>query len=335
MKKLTYLTIALLITVATLLTGCSCSKSNSVIRLNEVTHSIFYAPLYVAINEGFFEEEGIEIELTNGGGSNTSMTALISGSADIALLGPETAVYVASQGKEDLPIIFGQLTKRDGSFLVGRTPNENFTWSSLEGSEIIAGRRGGSPAMTLEYVLRKNGLIDGQNITLRYDIEFNNTTSAFQGGTGDYVTAFEPAATEITKSGNAHILASVGQEAGEVPFTCFMSNRSYIDTNYDKVKGFLRAVMKGYDFIINSNVNDVVDALVPSFDSSTKESLKQCVEAYVEIDAWMSTPAMSETAYNRLLTIMTQAGELTSNVDFDKIVDNTIANELIAEKTKK
>lgn len=332
MKKITYLTVALLVSLLTLLTGCSCSKSNSTIRLNEVTHSIFYAPLYVAINEGFFEEEGIEIELTNGGGSNTSMTALISGSADIALLGPETAVYVASQGKEDLPIIFGQLTKRDGSFLIGRTADPDFEWSSLEGSEIIAGRRGGSPAMTLEYVLRNHGLIDGENITLRYDIEFNNTTTAFQSGTGDYVTAFEPAATELTKTGNAHILASVGQDAGEVPFTCFMANRSYINKNKDQVKSFLRAVMKGYEFIVNSKVEDVVDALVPSFDSSSRESLKQCIEAYVEIDAWMSTPAMSESAYNRLLTIMTQAGELTENVAFNTIVDNTIANELIAEK---
>lgn len=334
MKKFTYLAIAFLVCLATFLTGCSCSSKKSVIRVNEVTHSIFYAPFYVAINKGFFEEEGIEIELTNGGGSNVSMNALISGSADIGLMGPETAVFVAAQGKKDLPKIFGQLTKRDGSFLVGRTPIENFKWSDLEGSEIIAGRRGGSPAMTLEYALRKNGLIDGENVTLRYDIEFNNTTTAFQSGTADYVTAFEPAASELVKAGNAYILASVGKEAGEVPFTCFMANESYISKNYDKVKGFLRAVMKAYDFITTANIDDVVNALAPSFDSSTKESIKQCVESYIEIDAWMSTPAMSESAYNRLTTIMTQAGELTQNIAFNSIVDNTIANELIAEKSK-
>lgn len=334
MKKFTYFAFAFILGISIMLMGCSCSKKDNVIRVNEVTHSIFYAPLYVAINNGYFEDENISIELTNGGGSNVSMTALISGSADVALLGPETAVFVASQGKSDMPKIFGQLTKRDGSFLIGRTPNENFSWSDLEGKEIIAGRRGGSPAMTLEYALRQNGLIDGENVTLNYDVEFNNTTSAFQGGTADYVTAFEPAASQLVAAGNAYILASVGQEAGEVPFTCFMANESYINKNRDKVKGFLRAVMKGYNYIVTAPIDDVVNALAPSFDTTSKSDIKKCIEAYVNIDAWMSTPVMSESAYNRLLTIMTQAGELTTNVNFNSIVDNSIANELVNELKK-
>lgn len=239
---------------------------------------------------------------------------------------------MAAQGKKDLPKVFGQLTKRDGSFLVGRTATDNFDWSDLEGSEIIAGRRGGVPAMTLEYALRKNGLIDGQNVTLRYDIEFNNTTTAFQGGTGDYVTAFEPAASELVAAGNAHVVASVGEEAGEVPFTCFMAFESYINKNTEKVKGFLRAVMKGYDYIMTAPISDVVAALQPSFDTSTAESIKKCIEAYKEIDAWMNTPVMSESAYNRLITIMTDAGELEENIPFSTIVDNTLANEIMTKK---
>ncbi len=333
MKKFTYFAIAFFICVSTFLTGCSCSKKDNVIRVNEVTHSIFYAPFYVAINKGYFKDEGIEIELTNGGGSNVSMTALVSGSADIGLMGPETAVYVAAQGKKDLPKVFGQLTKRDGSFLVGRTEMPNFNWSDLEGSEIIAGRRGGMPAMSLEYALEQNGLVDGENITLRYDIEFNNTTTAFQGGTADFVTAFEPSASSLVSAGNAHIVASVGEESGEVPFTCFMANESYISKNKEIVKGFLRAVLKAYNFIMTANINDVVSALIPSFDTSTKESIKTCIENYKDIDAWVSNPAMTESAYNRLTTIMSNAGELTENIPFSTIVDNTIANEVYSELT--
>ena len=334
MKKFTYFMIAFCIGITVLLTGCSCSSKKNVIRVNEVTHSIFYAPMYVAMNEGYFEEENIKIELTNGGGSNVSMTALLSGSTDIGLMGPETAVYVAAQGKKDLPKVFGQLTKRDGSFLIGRTPNENFKWTDLEGTEIIAGRRGGMPAMALEYALKKNGLVDGENVTLRYDIEFNNTTTAFQGGTGDYVTAFEPAASQLVAAGNAYVVASVGEESGEVHFTCFMANESYIDKNKDRVKAFLRAVMKGYNFIMTADVEDVIDALVPSFDTSSRQELKNCIESYKGIDAWVSSPAMTEDAYNRLITIMTDAGELEQNVPFSTIVDNTIANEVMAELNK-
>lgn len=332
MKKFTYLILALFMTAGIMLAGCSCSKTNK-IRVNEVTHSIFYAPMYVAINKGYFKEENIDIELTNGGGANVSMTALISGSADIGLMGPEAAIYVAAQGKKDQPIVFGQLTKRDGSFLVGRENIENFEWSQLEGKEIIAGRRGGVPAMTLEYALKKNGLINGTNITLNYDIEFNNTTTAFQGGTGDYVTAFEPAASTLVASG-AYIVASVGEEAGEVPFTCFMANQSYINKNTKKVKAFLRAIMKGYNYIITAPIDDVVEALVPSFDTSSKESIKKCIESYKRIDAWVDTPVMSKDAYNRLITIMTEANELATEVAFDKIVDNTIAKELVDELKK-
>lgn len=334
MKKLTYLLIALFMTAGIMLSGCSCSKANK-LRVNEVTHSIFYAPMYVAINNGYFKEENIDIELTNGGGANVSMTALISGSADIGLMGPEAVIYVAAQGKKDQPIVFGQLTKRDGSFLVGRKNIDNFDWKSLEGSNIIAGRRGGVPAMTLEYALRKNGLINGTNITLNYDIEFNNTTTAFQGGTGDYVTAFEPAASTLVESGNAYIVASVGEEAGEVPFTCFMANQSFINKNTKKVKAFLRAVMKGYEYIQTAPIDDVVDALAPSFDTSSKESIKKCIESYKRIDAWVDTPVMTLDAYNRLITIMTEANELDKPIEFNKIVDNTIAEELVKELNNK
>lgn len=330
MKKLAIILVALLGTFSFIIAGCSCKKDASVIRLNEVTHSVFYAPLYVAINKGYFEEEGITIELTNGGGANNTMTALVSDSADIGLCGPEAAIYVVAQGSSDVPVVFGQLTKRDGSFIVGRN-DIDFHWSDLLGTEILAGRRGGVPAMTLEYALNQNGLYDGQNITLNYDVAFNNMAPAFQSGIGDYTTLFEPTASEFAANGFGYILASVGQEAGEVPFTAFMSMNSYLEQNTNKVKGFLRAIYKGYTFLTTADVEDVVDALEPSFEGTSRDLLRYSVNSYKAIDAWASTPVMSESAYNRLITIMTNAGELTTPVAFADVVDNTLASEVMLE----
>ena len=217
MKKFTIFLMAIIIGLSTFVfSGC---KDNDTIRINEVTHSVFYAPLYIAINNGYFEEEDITIELVNGGGSDASMTALLSNSCDVALMGPETNVFVASEGKKDHPVIFGQLTKRDGSFLVGRVEEPNFDWSNLEGKYFIAGRQGGSPAMSLQYALEKNGYDIQNDLTFDLGVAFNNTVGAFEGGLGDYVTMFEPTASEYVAAGKGYIVAAVGEESGEVPFT--------------------------------------------------------------------------------------------------------------------
>lgn len=330
MKKLSIILAVLVITFVSLM-GCSCQKDDNIIRVNEVTHSIFYAPFYVAMNKGYFEEEGYTIELTNGGGSDKSMTAVLSNSADIALLGPETSVYVASQDKKDLPIIFGQLTKRDGSFLFGRTQETNFDWTNLENTEIIAGRKGGLPAMTLEYVLNQKGYYDGQNITLNYDISFNNMGPAFVAGTGDYTTLFEPTATELENAGKGYIVTSIGQDSGEVPYTCFMANRSYLDKNEDQIKKFLRAVVKGYQFLTTGNLDEVAQSLLPSFPGTDIQSIKYAIESYKQIDAWNDTPVMTEDSYQRLLAIMENAGQITKQVAFQTVVDNSYAIEVMKE----
>ena len=332
MKKLTILILVLFTSFSTLLTACSCSKKDeSIIRLNEVTRSVFYAPLYIAINNGYMEEEGIEIELTTGNGADKCMTALVSGSADVALMGPEATIYVVEQGKKDAPKVFGQLTKRDGSFIVGRTENNNFTWHDLANSEILGGRRGGVPAMTLEYALKQNGLIDGQNITINYDVEFANMSGAFVGGTGDYVTLFEPNASELVKNNKGYILTSVGSMAGEVPFTAFTANESYISENKEKLKKFLKAIMRGYNYLITASLDDIAISLQPHFTGSDIDIIKAAIQSYKDIDAWAESPIMKESAYNRLITIMTEAGELSSNIEFEKIVDNSIATEVMQE----
>lgn len=304
-----------------------CTDKNT-IRINEVTHSIFYAPLYIAMNKGYFDEYDITIELTNGGGSDKSMSALISNSADIALMGPETNVYVANQGKSDLPIVFGQLTKRDGSFLIGREANPNFTWADLEGKEVLGGRQGGMPAMTLEYVIESKNI---PNVTINYDVAFDNLTSAFISGTGDYVTAFEPVASTLVAQNKGYIVASVGADSGEVPFTAFSANKSYLENNRENVKNFLRAIIKGYNFLVTANINDIVDALRPSFDGTSDADIKKSIESYVAIDAWASSPVMSEVSYNNLIKIIKNAGKLDNNVSFSTVVDNSIALEVLSE----
>lgn len=305
-----------------------CSKDKNTIRVCEVTHSVFYAPLYIAINKGYFEDYDIKIELTNGGGADKCMTALVSKSADISLMGPEATIYVANQGKQDMPAVFGQLTKRDGSFIIGRENISNFSWDYLNNKEILGGRRGGVPAMTLEYAIKKNNV---QNCTINYDVAFDNLTSAFIGGTGDFVTAFEPTATSIVESGKGYILASVGAETGEIPYTAFTANRSYITENTDKVKNFLRAIMKGYNFLVTANIDDVVAALKPSFEGSSEASIKNSIQKYINIDAWNATPVMSEVAYNNLIKIMKNAGSLTTDVEFSKVVDNSYALAILNE----
>lgn len=325
MKKILIAILSLFLITPLFLSGCKSDKN--VIRVNEVTHSIFYAPLYIAINNGYFDDYGIKVELTNGGGSDKSMTAVISGTADIGLMGPETAVYVAAQGRNDLPVVFGQLTKRDGSFIVGRENIENFSWSDLEGKEILGGRRGGMPAMMLEYAIKQNNI----NCTINYDVAFDNLTGAFMGGTGDFVTAFEPVASTIEKNGKGYVLASVGAESGEVPFTAFMANRSYINNNKDNVKNFLKAIIRAYNFLVSANINDIVDSLRPSFDGTSDELIKQSIQSYIAIDAWASSPIMTEVAYNNLIKVLKSSGTLTQDISYSNIVDNSIAVEVLKE----
>lgn len=331
MKKLAVFVAVLVGLVSVGFAGCG---GNSKLRVNEVTHSIFYAPFYAAINLGYFEDEGIEIDLVNGGGSDQSMTALISNSADVALLGPETAVYVVNEGASNTPVIFGQLTKRDGSLLIGRNPEPDFKWSNLVGKEIIGGRRGGSPAMALQYAIEKvNSLPIGtgpDKVNINLDVAFNLVVGAFEAGTGDYCTMFEPTASEYVAAGKGYVVASVGEECGEVPFTCFMAMRNYINKNEGQIEAFLRAVMKGYNYLMNATDDEIYEALAPSFSTSTRSSIVTSVQTYKRIDAWMSSPAMEESAYNRLLAIMTNAGELDKNVDFSKVVDNSYANRVMS-----
>ncbi len=308
--------------------GCKDNSGLKEIKINEVTHSVFYAPLYVAMENGYFEEEGLKINLSNGGGADNSMTAVLSGTADIGLMGPETVIYVYNQGKKDCPKVFGQLTQRDGAFLVSRVEEPNFDWKNLKGKEILAGRRGGVPAMTFEYILNQLGMKDGVDVKLNYDVQFNLMTSAFIQGTADYCTVFEPTASEYEKNGQWHIVGSVGEQAGEIPYTSFIALESYINNNHEILKSFMKGLKKAHQFINTHTEKEVAEAIVKQFPSTTIDSIETSVKSYKKIDAWKTDLIPTKQSFENLQNIMQNAGELPARVDFEKITDYKAAQEI-------
>ena len=302
------------------------------VRVNEVTHSIFYAPMYAADSLGYFKEEGIKIELTNGGGADAVMSAVLSGSADIGFCGPEAALYVLIGGSNNVPTVFGQLTKRDGSFLVSRKDEKaTFKWSDLEGKEILAGRKGGVPAMTFEYVLNANELYDGQNVKMNYDVAFNLMTSAFEAGTADYCTMFEPVASEYEKAGKGYVVASVGEASGEVPYTCYIATESYIEKNTDTVKGFLRAIMKGIKYINETASNEAAKYLTAYFDGTDEAAIATSLDSYKKIDSWQKDMTMTTDSFDRLQDIIENAGELSKRAEFSELVNTEYSTAIYKE----
>ena len=306
---------------------CACGKQETAtVRLSEVTHSVFYAPQYVALEQGFFADEGLKIELSNGGGADKVMTAVLTGQADIGLAGPEACIYVYNQGKDDHPIVFGQLTKRDGSFLVGRE-DVPFSWELLRGRTVIGGRAGGVPEMTLEYVMRQNGIVPGTDADVDTTVQFNMMAGAFTGGNGDFVTLFEPTATEVAQAGKGYILASVGQESGEIPYTAYFASQTYINDHADIVQSFTNAIARAQKWIAEHDAAETAAIIAPQFPDTGVSVLTQVVQRYKDIDAWNATPVMAQSSLERLETVMETAGVLEHAdwVDFDRLVDNSYA----------
>lgn len=296
--------------------------------VSEVTHSVFYAPQYVAINLGFFEKNGIEIELINSQGADKVMSAVLSGQVDIGFAGPEASIYVYLQGKKDYPQVFAQLTKRDGSFLVGRTNEDNFTWENLKGKHVLPGRKGGVPYMTLEYVIKQNGLDPATDMNFDNSISFDAMTGAFVGGTGDYVTIFEPTATALELEGKGYIVASVGEASGEIPYTAYFANKSFIEKNSELIQNFVNAIYEGQVWVSTHSAREIAEVLLPSFPDSDINVLEKVVERYKSIDAWNTTPYMTEESFNRLQDVIEASGELSERVPFEVLVLNNFSENL-------
>lgn len=329
MKRICVTLLCFILLFASML-GCEKKESLRSVTVNEVTRSVFYAPMYVAVSKGFFADEGLDVSVVTSGGSDKSMTALLSGEADIALMGPETAVYVKNEGKEEYPRIVAQLTKRDGSFLLGREPEKEFSWELLRGKSVIAGRPGGMPYMTLLYVLEKNGLTPGKDVELISNIQFALMGGAFDSGTGDYVTLFEPTASLFESEGKGHILANIGLESGEVPYTAFMAREETIREDSAFVEAFVRAIYKAQCWTWEAADEEIAEAMLPFFPDTDLKTLTMVAKSYRATDSWTKDPIMTEDAFTRLQDVIDNAGELKERIPFDRLVDNSFAQKAMA-----
>lgn len=304
-------------------------QGTTLVRVNEVTRSVFYAPQYAAIALGYFEDYGIEIELTNGGGADNVMTAVLSGQSDIGFAGPEAAIYVYNEGKTDYPQVFAQLTKRDGSFLVSREKTAHFSWQDLKGKVVIPGRKGGVPYMTLEYVLKQNGIDPANDLVLDDSISFDLMAGSFAGGNADYVTLFEPTASLTEANGIGYIVAAVGEEAGEIPYTAYFALQSYMTENEELIQNFTNAIYKGQQWVASHTAEEIAEKIVSFFPDTDIASLATSIQKYKDIDAWNETPVLEESAFEKLQDVMEEAGELEKRADYTKVVNNKYAKEAI------
>lgn len=299
------------------------------IKVNEVTRSVFYAPQYVAINNGYFKENGMEIELSTGQGADAVMTAVLANQCDIGFAGPEASIYVYNEGKEDYTEVFAQMTKKDGSFLIARNKTNNFNWEDLKGKTVIPGRKGGVPYMTLEYVLRKNGINQQKDVTLDDSIKFDLMAGAFASGNADYVTLFEPTASLTQKEEKGYIVASVGEEAGEIPYTAYFAKKSYIQNNEETIQKFTNSIYKGQQWVKEHSAEEIAKTIENFFPDTDIELLTSAIQSYKDIDAWNDTPILKQESFERLQEVMTMAGELTKKAPYEAIVNNNFANKAI------
>jgi len=300
------------------------------VRLSEVVRSVFYAPQYVALQLGYFADEGLDIELSTAWGAHNGMAALISGSVDIGFFGPEATIYVYSQGAPDPAIGFAQLTQRDGSFLMARGRVENFDWNDVRGRLIVGARKGGVPQMVLEWVLRDKGIVPFQDVGIITHLAFEAAAGAFEGGLGDYVAQFEPAMTHMERAGVGTIVASLGAEAGDITYTVYHARKGFIESRPDLIERFTRAIYRGQLWVQEHSTEEIAAVVAPYFPGMDFDVLVTALERYRSIDAWTPTPVISRDGFGRLQEVMMMAGELANPVPFDDVMTNEFAERVVA-----
>lgn len=323
MKKIWYgiaiTIIAISVAIITIINGKE--KNNlTKIKLAEVTHSIFYAPQYVAISEGYFEDEGLEIELILTPGADKVMAAVLSKDVDIGFSGSEATIYVYQNGEKDYVQTFAGLTQKDGSFLVAREKYDNFKLEELKGKYVIGGRAGGMPEMTFEWALRQNGIDPQKDLIIDTSIAFAAMQGAFIGGTGDFVTLFEPNATSVEKEGLGYVVAYIGELGGNVPYTAYNARKSYIENNPKIIKSFCNAIQKGLDYVKNNDPETIAQKIISFFPDTSHSDLTKMIERYKNGNAWKEKININEEEWNHLQDIMIASKELTEKSPYDKLI---------------
>ena len=328
-KRLVSMGLGLLLTLSGL-TGCGdkmevTADGKTKLVLNEVAHSIFYAPMYVAIEEGYFEEEGIELTLITGFGADKTMTAVLTDEADIGFMGSESTIYTYAGGTEDYVVNFAQLTQRAGNFLVSREPVSDFSWDMLKGKTVLGGRAGGMPEMVFEYILEKNSIDPVTELTIDQSIDFGSTAAAFSGGQGDYTVEFEPHATMLEEKGDGYVVASLGEDSGYVPYTSFSAKKSFLENHPDTVQAFTNALQRGMDYVQTHTPDEIAKAIKPQFAETDIQTLTAIVERYYEQDTWKENLIFEEEAFSLLQNILDGAGVLKERVPYEKLVTTEFA----------
>lgn len=309
---------------------CACSKSEkklTTIHLNEVAHSIFYAPQYVAIEKGYFEEEGIALELVNGMGADNVMTAVVSGEADIGFMGSESSIYVYQEGAEDYIVNFAQLTQRAGNFLVGKKAEDDFQWANLKGKTVLGGRDGGMPEMIFEYILKKNGIDPAKDLDIVKNIDFGLTAQAYASGQGDYTVEFEPYAASLEADKKGTVVASLGEASGNVPYTAYSAKKSYLKDHQKEILAFTKALQKGMDFVQEHTPEEIAKVIEPQFPETDEKALVAVVKRYYEQNTWKDNLIFEKDSFELLQDILEDAGVLTERTPYEELVDTSLAEK--------
>ena len=329
MKKVFSSIVLVLSVLALSLTGCSEKKTDTAglteVTLNEVAHSIFYAPMYVAMEEGYFEEEGIALTLVTGFGADKTMTAVLTGEADIGFMGSESTIYTYVGGTEDYVVNFAQLTQRAGNFLVSREPIDNFSWDMLKGKDVLGGRAGGMPQMVFEYILKKNNIDPATDVNIDQSIDFGSTAAAFSGGDADFTVEFEPHATSLEEKGDGYVVASLGEDSGYVPYTAFSAKKSYIEANPEVIQSFTNALQKGMDYVQAHTPEEIAKVIAPQFEGTELQTLTTIVERYYNQDTWKDNLIFEEDAFTLLQNILEEAKVLGERVPYEDLVTTIYA----------
>ncbi len=320
MKKI----MSVFLTAALLLSCFGCGKESTEgltkVTLNEVAHSIFYAPMYVAIEEGYFKDEGIDLVLVTGYGADNTMTALLTDEADIGFMGSESSIYTYSQGAKDYAVNFAQLTQRAGNFLVSREPIDDFSFDMLKGKDVLGGRAGGMPQMVFEYILKKNSIDPKTDLAIDQSIDFGSTAAAFSGGQGDFTVEFEPHATALEEKGDGYVVASLGEASGYVPYTAFCAKKSFIENKPELIQSFTNALQKGMDYVNSHTPEEIAKVIQPQFKETDLGTITTIVKRYKDQYTWKTDLNFSQESFTLLQNILEEAGELEKRVPYEDLV---------------